>query len=982
MEEEATPTTSTFPTKVRRMRSLSTSALFVDDGDDSESATSTDLASNSNSNSNVNVNCESAESSASSLLPLADSLHDMFVRGENASAYVSVRGRREEREESPQRVPTSSVPSTVPRPPSITPSTPTASSATTTTTTTTNTNTITANSTTGSLRDRVRRTTDKEPLYLIQRTASQVRSQSLLPLTPTLPPSPSPALAPASLIPATPTISHHPNITLTPIQTPIAVPAQPLPQFAPLRTYRMWDYIKGQLLSSEYSNDNPDYMNAKKERIENFLAVPLEFEKLMFLGYLICLDSFLYVFTILPARILIALGTIFKSVFFRASRLSTSQKCDLMKGLLVAICCYMLENVDGSRLYHSVRGQSTIKLYVIFNLLEICDKLCSAFGHDVLDSLFSRTSSSTTPALSLRRINRVTHFSLALLYVFVHSMVLFYQVMALNVAINSYNNALLSLLLSNQFIEIKGSVFKKFERENLFQLSCSDIVERFQLSVFLVIISVRNLVELTGATATTAASYSPFFGLTFTGTLNTLLNVIITASDKFIHIITTETPQHFFHTLFTTTLPTALESVTTTIQSLLPTLTSLDVWLTDLLTHPSSDMVQTLLYPVLAVLGTELLVDWLKHAFITKFNQLKVSVVYKKYRETLCRDLIMGEMDGAAGEASTVASSGYVDKSPSVARRIGFVSVPLACLVVRVVVQTVRMLCLGEQECWKAGDAGGGAGWNLEWFGFGVYDSMTWFVGEVSTCVVGNGEWQCFEDVFGHLWSERETVKVWVLERGAVVAGVLGKLLGLYFVLLAIKLVVGFNLIKMARRRMHESAVSAAANSIATAQPPPLYPTDPSAVNNINNASYNNTSIPSTPTGRLRKGSGVSLVDLEKQLLLQQQQQQQSQAQASQQPPSSADRGSRRGSHMTRVGSVSSGGGGGGSAPIADMPGLPPVAGAVAIGDDRYGAFVPFHVNNVEKDPGLVMVGGVGFVPKDDKLDRVDRFAMVKSRIV
>jgi hypothetical protein len=54
-----------------------------------------------------------------------------------------------------------------------------------------------------------------------------------------------------------------------------------------------------------------------------------------------------------------------------------------------------------------------------------------------------------------------------------HSIVLFYQVVTLNVAINSHSNALLTLLLSNQFVEIKGSVFKKFERENLFQLSCS-----------------------------------------------------------------------------------------------------------------------------------------------------------------------------------------------------------------------------------------------------------------------------------------------------------------------------------------------------------------------------------------------------------------------------------------------------------------------------------------------------------------------------
>lgn len=54
-----------------------------------------------------------------------------------------------------------------------------------------------------------------------------------------------------------------------------------------------------------------------------------------------------------------------------------------------------------------------------------------------------------------------------------HTLVLFYQLVTLNVAINSYSNALLTLLLSNQFVEIKGSVFKKFEKENLFQLTCA-----------------------------------------------------------------------------------------------------------------------------------------------------------------------------------------------------------------------------------------------------------------------------------------------------------------------------------------------------------------------------------------------------------------------------------------------------------------------------------------------------------------------------
>lgn len=60
-----------------------------------------------------------------------------------------------------------------------------------------------------------------------------------------------------------------------------------------------------------------------------------------------------------------------------------------------------------------------------------------------------------------------------------HALVMVYQMLCLNVAINSYDNALLSLLMSNQFVEIKGSVFKKFEKDNLFQITCAGLLPLF-----------------------------------------------------------------------------------------------------------------------------------------------------------------------------------------------------------------------------------------------------------------------------------------------------------------------------------------------------------------------------------------------------------------------------------------------------------------------------------------------------------------------
>ena len=59
----------------------------------------------------------------------------------------------------------------------------------------------------------------------------------------------------------------------------------------------------------------------------------------------------------------------------------------------------------------------------------------------------------------------------------VHTLVMVYQTISLNVAVNSYDHALLTLLVSNQFVEIKGSVFKKFEKDNLFQITCAGMLD-------------------------------------------------------------------------------------------------------------------------------------------------------------------------------------------------------------------------------------------------------------------------------------------------------------------------------------------------------------------------------------------------------------------------------------------------------------------------------------------------------------------------
>lgn len=56
------------------------------------------------------------------------------------------------------------------------------------------------------------------------------------------------------------------------------------------------------------------------------------------------------------------------------STLSPEQKADLLKGLLLILSCTILMYFDASRMYHGIRGQAAIKLYVIYNVLEVSCK--------------------------------------------------------------------------------------------------------------------------------------------------------------------------------------------------------------------------------------------------------------------------------------------------------------------------------------------------------------------------------------------------------------------------------------------------------------------------------------------------------------------------------------------------------------------------------------------------------------------------------
>lgn len=376
-----------------------------------------------------------------------------------------------------------------------------------------------------------------------------------------------------------------------------------------------YNYIKAELRRGyQLEHDQETYIERKK-KFKTFIQVPYEFEKFMFKAYIQILDSFLFVFTILPIRFILSCWfIIWRSIWRISSKfvlmlnhynvnvekpmetplLQPAEMCDLLRGLILIIATVTMSYVDTSALYHMVKSQSIIKLYVGYNILEVIDKLSSTAACDAIDMLFWTATEPKSPGSidgRSRRRQILIQLVGATICVLLQSHLFLVQATVLNVALNSKNGSLLTIMMSNNFVELKGMVFKKFERNNLFHMSCSDVRERHHLLVLLIIVLIQTLKEYSW-----------------------------------------DERQLYF---------------------LAP-------------------------YCMLIIL-TEVMVDWFKHAFVTRFNEMPTGI-YQQYSLLLAYDAVNCRLKRA-----------HSDHSDVISHRMGFIPISLAVLVLRVISMSVSL---------------------------------------------------------------------------------------------------------------------------------------------------------------------------------------------------------------------------------------------------------------------------------------------------
>lgn len=329
-------------------------------------------------------------------------------------------------------------------------------------------------------------------------------------------------------------------------------------------------------------------------QMQEFVRVPGCVENLFFFGWIICLDCYLTMLTALPVRFLWSCVLLTCTVYQTATK-GTSPKgkwafhrrhCyQLIQVLMIVLIYrYVLCNISIGTLYHWIRGQEMMKLYVIAAMIEIFDRLLSSLGQDCLDSLYWNTVNNPKSQRFLVAILVVS------VYASIHTMLLLVHITTLNVALNNKSDhTVLTLLISGNFAEVKSTVFKKYNKTALFKIAASDICERFKLMLFLTL-----------------------------------------------------------------------------------------VWLVHV--SQDGDRAPLFLYGKIgaSVMLSEIVADWMKHAFICKFNFLK-SRVYREY------GLIL------AGDYTGIGHEEYnLDPTHAVVKRIGFAQIPLVGVLLKMAAEMIK----------------------------------------------------------------------------------------------------------------------------------------------------------------------------------------------------------------------------------------------------------------------------------------------------
>lgn len=211
--------------------------------------------------------------------------------------------------------------------------------------------------------------------------------------------------------------------------------------------------------------------------LDEYMRLPFVVEYVVNHGIISCLSSLLYELTFMP--ISASKGIWKRFLSNNRSSMSFVEQSDLVRCLILFMAVVIMNaSIDFSAVYHYIRAQSLLKLYFIFNMMEIIERLVRSWGNDLVDGLVRCMVTRTGHSAFFGTLG---HSIVVLVYTLLHAYIHFWRVMIISVAVLA--NDMLIVLVTNNFNELKGTVFKKIEPRSLYPVITSDVVERLYLFI-------------------------------------------------------------------------------------------------------------------------------------------------------------------------------------------------------------------------------------------------------------------------------------------------------------------------------------------------------------------------------------------------------------------------------------------------------------------------------------------------------------------
>ncbi|EPR77945.1 Eukaryotic membrane protein family [Spraguea lophii 42_110] len=151
----------------------------------------------------------------------------------------------------------------------------------------------------------------------------------------------------------------------------------------------------------------------------------------------------------------------------------------ISQSIAIVLSFFIVKNIDVSYMYHVIRTQSLMKMYVLFNVLELSEKLIGTLSSDLLSFIKSFD-------IAIKKNYKKYYISTFFYSIstIIETVILSMQYIVILQSIHACSNTLYALLISNLFLELKSSVFKRGDRKMVFEVLHQDLLKRFNLFLY------------------------------------------------------------------------------------------------------------------------------------------------------------------------------------------------------------------------------------------------------------------------------------------------------------------------------------------------------------------------------------------------------------------------------------------------------------------------------------------------------------------